>query len=133
MPQISKRKLDEKIKKDLLDSFSYIIKELKTKGEVDEFLSSSLTDTERLMLSKRVVTAYLLRNKVEEIKIGRALKLTPATITRMKMLINLKPIGFDLAFNKLDKKSKEDITKQILLKLLDYTIKVSFGKVPKPF
>lgn len=66
MPQISRRKIEPKIKQDLLDSLSYTIKELKTKKEVDRFLSSVLTDTERLMVAKRVVSAFLLRNKVEE-------------------------------------------------------------------
>jgi uncharacterized protein YerC len=133
MPQISKRRLEPQIKKDLLDSLSYTIKELKTKDEVDRFLSSALTDTERLMVSKRVMTAYLLRNNVEEKKVGNTLKLTASTITRLKMWIGLNKDGFDLVFNKLEKRTRENIAKQIFYKILNYSIKAAFGRTPKSF
>ena len=133
MSQVSKRKIEPKIKKDLLDSLSYTIKELKTKAEVDQFLSSTLSDTERLMVAKRVLTAFLLRNNVEEKKISDVLKLTPSTITRLKMWIDLKREGFNLVFSKLEKKSREDIAKQIFYKILNYSIKAALGRTPKPF
>jgi uncharacterized protein YerC len=133
MPQISKRILKPEVKKDLLDSLSYTIKELKTKDDVDNFLSSALTDTERIMVAKRVLTAFLLRNDVEEKKIGDTLKLTSATITRLKMWIKLRREGFDLVFDKLDKKSRESTAKQIFYKILNYSIKAAFGRAPKPF
>jgi len=133
MSQVSKKVLKQEVKQDLYDSVSYILKELKTKEEVDQFLSSSLTDTERLMVSKRVVTAYLLRNNVEEKKIGDTLKLTPSTISRLKMWINLKRDGFNLIFNRLDKRTGENTAKQILLKILNYSIKAAFGRTPKSF
>ena len=133
MPQLSKRRLDPQVKKDILDSLSYVLKELKTKKEVDTFLSSILTDTERLMVSKRVLTAYLLRNGVEDKKIGSTLKLTAATITRLKMWIGLREGGFNLVFNKLEKKSIENAAKQIFIKILNYAIRAAFGRVPKPF
>ena len=133
MPQISKRILKPEVKKDLLDSLSYTIKELKTKKDVDSFLSSALTDTERIMVAKRVLTAFLLRNNIEEKKIGDTLKLTSATITRLKMWISLRRDGFDLVFNKLEKRSRENIAKQIFYKVLNYSIKAAFGRIPKPF
>ena len=131
MSQISKRILKPEVKKDLLDSLSYTIKELKTKKDVDSFLSSALTDTERIMVAKRVLTAFLLRNNVEEKKIGDTLKLTSATITRLKMWISLRRDGFDLVFNKLEKRSRENIAKQIFYKVLNYSIKAAFGRAPR--
>ena len=133
MTQVSKRKLDSKIENELLDSLSYIIKELKTKEDVDKFLSSSLTKTERLMIAKRVLTAFLLQNNIEDKRISETLKLTPATITRLKMWININKDGFDLVFQKLAKKDKEDIAKQILYKILNYSLNAAFGRAPKPF
>lgn len=133
MPQVSKRRLEPQVKKDLLDSLSYTIKELKTKSDVDRFLSSALTDTERLMVAKRVLTAFLLRNSVEEKKISDVLKLTQGTITRLKKWISLRQDGFNLVFNKLGKRSREYIARQIFYKILNYSIKAAFGRVPKPF
>jgi hypothetical protein len=85
-----------------------------------------------LMVAKRVVTAFLLRNNIEEKKIGNALKLTSATITRLKMWISLRKEGFDLVFSKLEKRNKENIAKQIFYKILNYSIKAAFGRTPKP-
>jgi len=132
MPQVSKRKIDPKIEKFLLDSLSYTIKELKTKSEVDQFLSSTLSEKERIMIAKRVLTAYLLSNNVEEIQIAQTLKLTNATITRFKMWIDLHKDGFDLVFKKLQKKGVEDIGKQILHKILKYASSAAFGRIPTP-
>jgi len=80
---------------------------------------------------KRVLTAFLLRNNVEEKKIGDTLKLTSATITRLKMWINLRREGFDLVFNKLEKRARENIAKQIFYKVLNYSIKAAFGHTPR--
>ncbi len=133
MSQVSKRILKQEVKKDLLDCLSYILKELKTKKEVDTFLDSALTDTERIMIAKRVVTAFLLNNNVEEKKIADTLKLTPSTISRFKMWIRLRQQGFDLVFNKLAKKSMENSAKQIFYKILNYSINAAFGRTPNPF
>lgn len=133
MPQVSKRKIDPKIESQLLDSLSYTIKELKTKKEVDQFLSSALTKTERIMVAKRVLTAYLLDNGVEESKVADTLKLTNSTITRFKMWIELNKDGFEMVFKKLQRKSAEDLGKQILMNLLKYASSAAFGRVSNPF
>lgn len=130
MSQISKRKLDPKIERDLLDAFSYIIKDIKSKEDADKFLTSVLTETERLMLSKRIASAFLLKHDMEEQKIGLLLKLTNSTVSRFKLWIKTHNSGFDLIFKKLEKRSMEDYTKKILYKLLNYVIKSSFGRTP---
>lgn len=130
MPQVSNRKIDVSIEQDLLDSLSYVLKELKTKKEVDEFLSSTLSNKERIMIAKRVMTAYLLKNNVQELDIGDTLKLTQATITRLKMQIKLKNEGYNLVFSKLDKKSKEAVVKQIFYKILNYSLNAALGRIP---
>lgn len=131
MTQVSKRKLDYKIENELLDSLSYAVKELKTKSEVDKFLSSALTKTERIMIAKRILTAFLLKNNVEDKKISDTLKLTPASITRMKMWSSLNNEGFDVIFNKLSKKGKEDVAKNILYKFINYSLNAASGRVPR--
>ena len=65
------------------------------------------------MIAKRVLTAFLLENNIEDKRISTTLKLTPATITRLKMWINLNKDGFNLVFKKLDKKDKEAIEEKV--------------------
>lgn len=85
-----------------------------------------------MMIAKRVLTAYLLENGIEETQIAQTLKLTNSTITRFKMWIKLHKIGFDLVFKKLQKKGVEDIGKQVLLIILKYASSAAFGRIPTP-
>lgn len=133
MPQVSKRRIEPQIEKNLLDSLSFVLKELNTKNETDQFLSSVLSKNERIMIAKRLLAAYLLANNVEEIRIGRTLKLTNATISRLKMWIELHKDSFDLVFRKLNKKSAEDAAKQALFKVFRYASSAALGKTPTLF
>ena len=132
MPQVSKRKIDPKIEKEIQKSLAYIIKGLKTEEEINQFLSSAMTNNERIMIAKRVLTAYLLENNVEETQIANTLKLTNSTITKYKMWIKLNKTGFDLAFRRLRKKDIENVGKQILLRILKYASSAAFGRIPTP-
>jgi uncharacterized protein YerC len=133
MPHVSKRLIDSKIKKDTLDSFTFLVKDLNNVPDTDKFLSSVLSETERLMIAKRITAAFLLRHNIESLKIQNLLKLTPATVFRLKLWIQTHQEGFDVIFNKLEKQRRNGLTKDILYKILDYAIKAGSGRVPNPF
>jgi uncharacterized protein YerC len=133
MPHVSKRLIDSKIKKDTLDSFTFLVKDLNNVSDTDKFLSSVLSETERLMIAKRITAAFLLRHNIESLKIQNLLKLTPATVFRLKLWIQTHQEGFDVIFNKLEKQRRNGLTKDILYKILDYAIKAGSGRVPNPF
>jgi uncharacterized protein YerC len=133
MPQLSKRKLNPIVEKNILDSLSYLLKELKTKDDADIFLNSLLTDTELKMLSKRLAAAYLLKEGVSEQKISDTLKLTNTTISRLKMWVTLRDDGFKIIFNKLNNEKNLKIAKEIFIEITKYAIKASAGKAPKYF
>lgn len=132
MAQVSKRRVDKKIYSQLQDSLSYVIKDLKSKREAEEFLNSFFTETEKLMFAKRVLAAFLLSNNVEEKQISDILKLTPSTISRLKMQLALHPEGYKYIFKKLNKKSNEDLAKQLFYQFLNYAIKAASGITPTP-
>lgn len=129
MTHISKKWIEPEIWQYITDTLTYLVKEINDTQDVKEFLSSVLTDTERLMISKRVVTAFLLRHNMSTENICEVLKITPATVTRQKMWIQLHEKGFDLIFDKLEKRRKGDIAKDTLYKILDYAIRASSGSV----
>lgn len=131
MTHLSRRQLGLEAKKYTLDSLSYIFKEIDTKQEMDKFLNSILTETERLMISKRVVAAFLLRHNIEEAKISDTLKLTPATISRLKLWIQTRSEGFELVFKRLEKARRMLIVKKIMYKLLNYALNAALGVPPK--
>lgn len=133
MPQVSKRLLDPEVKQNTLDALSYTLKEIRTKKDADLFLSTVMTDTERLMLAKRIAAAFLLGKGIEQDKISRSLKLTSATITRLKMWISLRSEGFDIIFSKLAKKERESLANDVLQRILKYAVSAAFGRSPKRF
>jgi uncharacterized protein YerC len=133
MTHISKRKIEPKIREHILNSFTLLIKDLDDVPDTEKFLISILSETERMMISKRIVAAFLLRHNVEPCKIQDILKLTPATISRLKLWIQTHQEGFNIIFDKLEKQRKWKITKEILFKILDYAIRAGSGRVPNPF
>lgn len=132
MTHISRKKLDPEVNKYVLESLTFILKETNTKEEVEKFLSSAISETERLMIAKRVAAAFLLRHNIESEKISETLKLTPATVARLKLWVQTHQEGFDLVFNKLEKQRRKQMAKAILYKLLNYAINAAFGRSPKP-
>jgi uncharacterized protein YerC len=133
MSQVSKRVIDPKIKQHTLNSLTLLIKDLDNVPDTEKFLSSVLSNTERLMIAKRITAAFLLRHNIESNKIGDILKLTPSTVFRLKLWIQTHQEGFDIIFNKLERQRRNEATKEILYKILDYAIKAGSGRVPNPF
>ncbi|MCX6705341.1 MAG: Trp family transcriptional regulator [Candidatus Woesebacteria bacterium] len=133
MPHVSKRIIDSKIKRNALGSFTLLIKDLNNVSDTEKFLSSVLSETERLMIAKRITAAFLLRHNIESQKIQNLLKLTPGTVFRLKLWIQTHQEGFDVIFDKMEKQRRSELTKEILYRILDYAIKAGSGRVPNPF
>lgn len=133
MPHVSKRRIEPKVEKHILDSFTFILKDLNSISDTEKFLSSVLSGTEKLMIAKRIVAAFLLRHNLESEKIQDILKLTPATVSRLKLWIQTHQEGFDMIFGKLEKQRRSEIAKQLLFEILDYAIRAGSGQVPNPF
>lgn len=133
MPHISKRKIEPQIEKYIQDSLTFLIKDLNNVQDTEKFLSSILSETERLMIAKRIIAAFLIRHNIESAKIQEMLKLTPETIVRQKLLIKTHQEGYNAIFSRLEKQRRNEAVKQILYKLLDYAIRAGAGQTPNPF
>ncbi len=133
MPHVSKRRIEPEVMKHTLDSLTLLIRDLDNVSDTQKFLFSVLSETERLMIAKRIVAAFLLRHNIEPGKIQDILKLTPATISRLRLWIQTHQEGFDIIFDKLEKHRRWEISKEILFKILDYAIRSGSGRVPNLF
>ena len=81
MPHVSKEKLDEKTKKKLLDqTVEFFVLDGKKSQKI--FFEELLTDTERIMLIKRMAAALLLSESVSLYKIAQQLHLSTSTAKR---------------------------------------------------
>lgn len=129
MPQVSRRRLPGEVLKSVFDSLSFVFKDITNKNEMDAFLGSLLTPTEKLMLGKRIAVAYLLKEGIEEKKIADTLAVTPATVSRLKLWIQTHEQGFQKLFTKLDKEKRLKITQQVLLSLARYALRAAGGRI----
>jgi uncharacterized protein YerC len=129
MTHVSKKRIDPEIWKYITDSLTYLIKNLNSTTDTQLFLDSILSDTERLMISKRIIMAFLLKHNIDSENICEVLKLTPATVSRQKLWIQTHRKGFDIIISKMENRRKGDVAKEILYNILDYALRASSGNI----
>jgi len=75
MPHVSQRILDSRTKRQIQQTFELVLGKM-NKDETNIFLFSILSETERLMLAKRLAIAVLLNEGVDQSSISEALCVT---------------------------------------------------------
>ena len=84
MPHISKQKLDQKVYKKLFRQFTDIISNL-DKTNSQNLFSELLTETERIMLVKRLATVVMLYEGYSQYVVEKTLKLSSSTVARINL------------------------------------------------
>jgi uncharacterized protein YerC len=86
MPRVSPRPLKKEIEKEITANLRWVFSQLKSEPAARDFLDDFLTDEERLMLAKRLAVIYLLKEGFSYNKISEALKITPVTIGKIRLI-----------------------------------------------
>ena len=129
MPHISRIKLDKKAERNLVENLSLILTKIKKQDEMDSFLISLLTSTERLMLAKRIAIIILLKEDVPESHIASTLHVTRVTVSRLQFFWEARGGGYDIALKVLENEKLMKEFKDGLLKLVAYSIRAAGGYV----
>lgn len=132
MSHISRRTLDSKTRRKILDALELVLGKC-NKTEANSFLFSLLSDTERLMLAKRLAIALLLKEGIDHSSIADALSVTRETVYRIELSFLKRSSGFELAFQKIDQDEKLSEAKKFLIAIASYSIKASGGRVDIKF
>ncbi|MBN1263510.1 MAG: hypothetical protein JW991_04095 [Candidatus Pacebacteria bacterium] len=106
MPQISKFEINQKISKRITEVFLNSILKIKNKKEAIDFFSDLLTSTEQTMLIKRLAIAVLAGKNYSYESIMDILKVSRATISSVKNVINQSEGGYDKVIKRLLKEEK---------------------------
>lgn len=80
MSKISKNKLDSVVYARIDDNFVAVLAHMTERRDMEHFLDSLLTRTERLMFAKRLAIAVLLERGRSYAQISKALKVSSVTI-----------------------------------------------------
>ncbi len=114
MPHISKKKLKKEYLQKLFGELSEVLERSAKKSWTRLFLQEFLTETEKIMLSKRFAVIYLLSEGVPQSYIYESLGMSPSTVARMSLKYEIGKYDDIL---KIAKKEKEDVW-NILEKIL---------------
>jgi len=123
MPRVSPRPLKKEIEKEITANLGWTFSQLKSEPVAKDFLEDFLTDEERLMLAKRLAVVYLLKEGFSYGKISEALKITPVTIGKIRLILRLvKPRTLDVLNRMGNRFSLKSVGKDFLEALKDLGI-----------
>jgi len=97
--QTSSKKLNPKVKKQVLDQLSTLLSDLRSPDEATAWMNDFMTDTERLVFAKRLAVAQMLWEQKSYQEIKDRLKVSSATISSVSDTIDKK--GLRLAQDKI--------------------------------
>lgn len=129
MPHLSKKELKPKERKELLFSFRTVLRKINKDEEVELFLVSLLSDTEQLMLAKRLAIIVLLKENIPDLVISDILGVTRETVARIRDKLEIKGDGYIIALKKLEEEKVLKVFKKFLISLARYSIRAAGGYV----
>lgn len=84
MPHVSRKMVPEETKKILKEALVFVFSNLKP-DEVKKAFSSLLTETEQIMLAKRLGISFLLNENIDDVNIADTVKTTRQTVARIRL------------------------------------------------
>jgi uncharacterized protein YerC len=114
MPHISSKKLNSSLLEKLFGKLINILGKAQDKQYLDIVINELFTPTEKIMLAKRLAIILMLSNSTPQHRIVGVLKVSPSTVAKMSLKIE---IGKYKIILKISKKEKVDIEK-IVWKIL---------------
>lgn len=130
MPHVSRNKLEPQEEKDLTESLNLVLSSVSKREDMIRFLDSLLSDTEKLMLAKRLGIVVLVREGLKDSEIAKALHVTDMTVAKMRYFYEARARGgYDIALKKIENDKMLQGVKRFLLALADYSVKAAGGHV----
>lgn len=129
MPHVSKIPLTYKAEKQLIETLNIVLTKISKSDDMQMFLLSLLTPTERIMLAKRLAIIVLIKEGLSESQIASSLHVTRITVSRMQLFLEARGQGYEIALKKLDEEKMLKEFKKLLLSLTKYSIRAAGGYV----
>ncbi len=100
MVQISKYKLKENVLEKLFSLFFEVVAKQKDKQQFEKILIDLFSETERIMIAKRIAVIYLRLKHIDQRTICKVLKISSSTCAKYSRLME-KSDGIVPQFNKM--------------------------------
>ncbi len=89
MPHISSKKLDKDILEKLFNKLFSTFKQANKKESIPKMFDELFTDTEKIMFAKRLAIILMLNSNIPQHRIVMILKVSPSTVARMSLGIEI--------------------------------------------
>lgn len=129
MPFVSKNKLPQRTEAELLKNLNLVMTQIHNSDDMVMFLQALLTDTEKLMLAKRIAIIVLLEEKLPDSQIASILHVTRVTVAKMRYFYDSRGRGLKIAVNKLEEQKQLEGFKKFLTSLARYSARAAGGRV----
>ena len=96
----------KEIEKRVFELFLEAVAEVKTKGQVEIFLKTLLSPTEKIMLAKRLAIAFLLYKGYGQRVISGWLKVSLTTVNHVSLIFKTEGAGYQLVIDKIVRSEK---------------------------
>lgn len=114
MPHVSKRKLDQKTFDKIFGKLVVVLERAQNKQKFISVLHELLTETEKIMLAKRLAIILLLFGDTPQHRIAEVLLVSPTTISKIALQVE---IGKYDSIKNISTKEKVDLEKVVWLLL----------------
>ena len=129
MPQVSRNKLSKKTEAELTKNLNLVLSKIEGSDDMVVFLQALLTNTEKLMLAKRLAIIVLLEKKLPDTQIAEILHVTRITVAKMRYYYEARGKGFKIALKKLEEQKQLDKFQNLLFSLARYSVRAAGGYV----
>ncbi|MFH1280643.1 MAG: YerC/YecD family TrpR-related protein [Candidatus Beckwithbacteria bacterium] len=106
MPQVSKYQLSKQVEEEIKSVFAETLSLLSTREDIFAFFDDFLTPTERIMLSKRISIAMMLKKGYNYEIIKDILKVSQATIASVNLKLKYTGKGYHQILNRIISQQK---------------------------
>ncbi len=130
MPHVSRNKLPKDIEEQLLNNFDLVLSSISNKDRMIKFLSFLLTETERVMLAKRLAVVILVSEGKADSEISNSLHITRMTIGKIRYFYEARAkVGFDVALAELKSERLKTEVKKFIGSLTRYAVRAAGGRI----
>lgn len=114
MPHISSKKLTSNFSEKLFGKLIAILGRAQDKNHLSLVVDELLTRTEKIMLAKRIAVVLMLSNNIPQHKITEMLKMSPSTVAKMSLGVEIGKYDTILEISKREKIDIEKLVWDIL-------------------
>ena len=133
MPQVSRIKLKKEAEEKLLESLDHLFSAVSNKEEMREFLTALMTETEKLMLAKRVGVIVLIYHGLNDTQIAKILNLTRITVSKIRYFYESRGLkGYNIMLGKLKQKERLENLKEGLISIAKLGMEMTKYRVKPP-